>query len=224
MQYKNLNIIGTSHIAKQSINEIKDAFTKFKPDIVAVELDKARLYGLLHDVKPSRNLMNIRHFGLKGYLFALIGGIIQAKLGEIVGVKPGADMLTAVQEAGKSGARIALIDQNIEVTLKKFSDRFSWRERWNLFVDLISAPFSKEKVRIDLSKVPSSQLIKVLMEKLKDHYPNIYYTLVQERNEIMAKKLAHMLQTFPDQNILAIIGAGHELEILKLVKAENRKI
>ena len=218
MKHKNLTIIGTSHIAKQSVNEIKKAFDKLKPDIVAVELDKQRFYGLLHDAKPSRSILNIKRFGLKGYLFALIGGFIQDKLGKLVGVEPGSDMLTAVREAQKQNAKIALIDQNIEITMKKFSKRFSAKEKWRLFVDIVKAPFSKEKIKIDLSKVPSSQMINMLMGKLKDRYPNVYYTLVQERNEIMATNLAHILKNNPKDKVLAVIGAGHESVILELVK------
>jgi pheromone shutdown-related protein TraB len=222
MKYKNLIIIGTSHIAKQSVKDIEEAFEKHKPTIVGVELDKARLYGLLHDAKPSRSITNIRHFGVKGYLFALIGGFIQDKLGEIVGVKPGSDMLMAVQLAQKNQAKIALLDQDIQITLKKFSKRFSWKERWCLFVDIMCAPFSREKIKIDLSKVPSSELIKTLMEKMKYRYPNIYYTLVQERNEIMACKLAAIMKNHPEERILAVIGAGHELDILGLIKEKEK--
>ena len=40
-------VIGTSHIAKQSIKEIGESFVRIKPEIVAVELDRQRLHGLL---------------------------------------------------------------------------------------------------------------------------------------------------------------------------------
>ena len=37
-----IKIIGTSHISKQSVSEIKKAMIEFKPDIVAIELDAQR--------------------------------------------------------------------------------------------------------------------------------------------------------------------------------------
>jgi len=48
MKYKNLTIIGTSHIARQSLEEVKSAIEKIKPDIIAIELDRKRYYGLTH--------------------------------------------------------------------------------------------------------------------------------------------------------------------------------
>ena len=46
MKYKNLIIIGTSHIAKQSLKEVKKAIEEEKPDIIAIELDRKRLMAL----------------------------------------------------------------------------------------------------------------------------------------------------------------------------------
>ncbi len=46
MKYKNLIIIGTSHIAKQSLEEVKDVITNEKPDTVCIELDEKRFKAL----------------------------------------------------------------------------------------------------------------------------------------------------------------------------------
>ena len=51
MKYKNLTIIGTSHIAKQSLDEVKEEIETNKPDIVAIELDKNRLQALFQKKK-----------------------------------------------------------------------------------------------------------------------------------------------------------------------------
>ena len=44
MNYNNLIIIGTSHIAKQSLKEVNDMFENENPDIIALELDRKRIY------------------------------------------------------------------------------------------------------------------------------------------------------------------------------------
>ena len=59
MKYKNLTIIGTSHIAKQSLDEVKDAIEGEKPDIIALELDKQRLYALMQAKKEKIRFYNI---------------------------------------------------------------------------------------------------------------------------------------------------------------------
>ena len=69
MQQENLLIIGTSHIARQSIKEVSDAFRTFEPDILAVELDKARLASLLSEEKPKIRWKSIRTVGIKGFFF-----------------------------------------------------------------------------------------------------------------------------------------------------------
>lgn len=217
-KYKSLIILGTSHIARDSIREINSVFEKEKPDVVALELDEKRLYGLLKNEAQSNSISNIFRLGLKGYLFALIGGYIQKKLGSIVGIKPGSDMLSAFKLAQKNNVQVALIDRDIEITLKRFSKKFSWRERWNLFVDLFQGLFfKKQKVKLNLSTVPNEEFITKAILQLKKRYPNIYSVLIAERNKIMARNL-FLLTKKTDKKILAIVGAGHEKELVSLVK------
>ncbi len=227
MKYKNLRIIGTSHIAQQSLDEIERAFQQHKPDIVAVELDRKRLHALLSDERASPNLSAIGKVGLKGYLFAVIGGFLQRKLGNIVGVKPGSEMKLAVELAKKMSTKIALIDQDIEITLKKFSIRITWREKFRFVVDVFNSLLFKKKVlaelgigqdALDLSKVPGKELVKRLILQLKKRYPNVYDVLVDERNKIMANNISKLIHKFPDENILVVIGAGHEDEVFAMVK------
>jgi len=214
--YKNIIILGTSHIAQSSIKAVKEAFTD-KPNIVAVELDPARLHALLSNQPATPQLKNIAHFGVKGFLFAVVGYFVQQKLGSIVGVKPGSDMMAAVKEARKNQIPLALIDRPIQVTLKRLSKTITWKEKWNFFIDLVKSPFAK-KIKINLAEVPEEALVKDLMKQLKKRYPNLYNVLVAERNKYMAKKLYIISKKESDKKILAVLGAGHVEDIMKLVK------
>ncbi len=220
LKYKNLVIIGTSHIAETSLQEVEDIFRRQDPDIVAVELDRNRLHALLHDRKPSYSPALISQIGLKGYLFALIGGLIQQKLGSIVGIKPGSDMLRAVELARDNQKRIALIDRDVRVTLARLSKAIGWKERFNFLIDIFTAPFSK-KMRINLREVPEKQFIKKALRILKKRYPGLYKVLVQERNKIMALKLKTIMENYPEQKILVVVGAGHEQDLLGLIKKKR---
>ncbi len=117
MKFKNLTIIGTSHIAKQSIKEVQIVILKEEPDIVALELDKRRLTALLSEKKSKITIKDIKHVGLKGWIFSIIGAWVEKKLGDQVGVSPGSDMVAAFKAARKAKAKVALIDQDIEITL-----------------------------------------------------------------------------------------------------------
>jgi len=232
MRYKNLNIIGTSHIARQSIDNVKNTILKEKPDIIALELDKNRLYGIMHNQKRKISITDISRIGFKGFLFSWIGSIIQKKLGDYVGVAPGSEMKTAIRLAKKQKARIALIDQNIETTLKRFSKALTWKEKWNLLVDIFKGVVLRKNElkdlnieKFDLTKVPSQEVIRKLINKMRERYPNICRVLIDERNKIMARNLSYLMKEHPEKNILAIIGAGHEEEIIELIKKDfNHKI
>ncbi|NQU98382.1 TraB family protein [Candidatus Woesearchaeota archaeon] len=215
---KNLQIIGTSHISRDSINEINNSIESFKPDIIAVELDKRRYYSLLLEKQKNSSLPNIFKIGLSGYLFLIIGKFLQKKLGSIVGVEPGSDMKKAVELAKQNNISLELIDRDIEITLKRFSQKFSFKEKITLFKDLFSAPFSKKKMFIDISKVPKKELINKILNELKNRYPNIYSVLIEERNKYMAKKLFKISKENVDKKILCVIGAGHEEGLKKELK------
>lgn len=219
MKYKNIFFIGTSHIAKESVDAVKDFIAKQKPDVVAVELDASRLSALMSKKRSRPSLADIRRIGLNGFLFSLIGGWVERKLGEKVGVAPGSEMFSAIKLAQQSGAKVALIDQDISITLRRFSEVFTWREKWNLFVDILKGVFFRKSVlSFDISKVPSSQMISKLLKEVKVRYPNLYRVLIGERNEVMAQRLAKLSVDFPEKRILAVVGAGHESDLLLLVK------
>lgn len=221
--YKNLLIIGTSHIARQSVKEINERFSELNPDIVCVELDHKRLHGLLTDAKPDYSLSGIKRYGLQGYLFAVIAGLLQRKLGNVVGVRPGSDMLEAVNLARNNGKQLMLIDQDIEITLRRFSKEFTFKEKMRLLWDIIRSPFSKQKIKINLNEVPKEKLITEMMNQLKERYPSLYNVLIHERNVVMARNLVKILEKNPEKKILAVIGAGHEKEMLVLIKKEENK-
>ena len=218
----NLTIIGSSHIAKESVQAVKKFIEEEKPDIIAVELDKQRAIALMTNQKASTNFLTLFRVGLKGWLFALIGSFVSKKLGEIVGVEPGAEMKMALTLAKKQKATIAFIDQNIQITLKRFSETLSWKERWNFVVDILTAVFNKKKAMaelegFDIKSVPADELVERLVNKVKKRYPNIHNVLIEERNRIMARNLTKIIAQNPDKNILAVMGAGHVKDVKKLM-------
>ena len=230
MEYKNLIIIGTSHIAKQSVQEVKEAIEDNKPAIVAVELDPNRYYSLKSAKKTKIRLKDIFTLGIVGFAFALLGKWAQEKLGKLVGVMPGTEMLTALRAAQKNNATIRLIDQDIFITLKRLSKEITLKEKLRFFLDILkSIFFRKREMRrlgienLDLTKVPSKEVVKKLTKEFRKSYPNAYKVLVTERNHVMAKRLARIMEESLGKKIVAVVGAGHEEEIVALVKSYEKK-
>lgn len=224
----NIHFIGTSHIAKQSVSEIEDFIEKEKPSIVAVELDKQRLQALLEnrtDRISLRNISLIRRIGLTGFIFAYVASLVQKKLGDLVKSKAGKDMLSAVKAAKKHGAKVALVDQDVDVTLKNLSREMKLREKLRVVFDIIRGLFSKDMgakelgiKNIDLKKVPSDELVEKVINKTKGRYPSFHKVLVEDRNKHMIKKLFTLMINFPEQKILAVVGAGHKKDMRDLLE------
>lgn len=232
-----LKLIGTNHISKESVNEIKETFLEYMPDIIAVELDKGRLEGLLsEELNPNKKnkitFSAIRSVGVKGFIFLMIGKFVQQKMGRLVGMKPGSEMLFAVNLAKNNLLKLALIDRPITITIKRLFKKMTFKEKMRIIGDVLFAPFKKKQskkimektglktgsMKSMLSKVPNSEMIEKLMFALKDRYPTIYGVLVDERNHYMAKKLVILHKKNPDKKIMAVVGAGHEKAMIQLVK------
>ncbi len=221
---ENILFIGTSHIAKQSVEEITHAILNFKPDIIAVELDIQRAEALFKEQPASLSVRQIARIGLKGYLFAKFGQKIQQRLGKMVGVAPGSEMKKAIIEARKRKISLAFIDQPIHVTLRKLSQKITWGERVTFALDLVKGIFFPKKelkkwgwAKFDLRTVPEKKLILAMMEQFRTRYPALYSILVEERNVYMVQKIIHLLKENSGKKILVIVGAGHEKGMKELL-------
>lgn len=215
----NLIIIGTSHIAKESVAQVRKVIEDVKPAVVALELDSGRAHALLSKKEGKLRWCDIKKIGFKGFLFSIIGGYVERKLGERVGTVPGSEMKAAIFAARKIGAQVALVDQDISVTLKRFSQVLSWREKLRLVGELFYGVLGfGQKITFDLAKVPEKETIKKLTKEVKKKYPNVYRVLVAERNLFMAKKLIQICRQMPEATIVAVVGAGHEGDIKQLVE------
>ena len=232
MKYRNLRIIGTSHIAVQSINEIKRIIDESNPGVVAVELDKQRLYALMHPEarKKSVSMKDIKYIGITGFVFSLIASWAEKKLGKLVNTKPGDDMMAAAGMAHKKGIRLELIDQHVNITLKRLSEAITFREKlnfvWDIFMSVFFGKHEMKKLGLqsfDLRRVPSQNVIDIMMKKLRKRYPSLHHVLVKERNEYMAKRLVMLMKKSNDE-VVAVVGAGHAEEILKIVKSNINKL
>jgi pheromone shutdown protein TraB len=146
-----------------------------------------------------------------------LGQFVQQKLGKTVGIAPGSEMKTALELAQQEKIKIVFIDQPIKITLQNFSKELTWTEKGCFLLDLLKGIlFAKSQMKtygldqFDLTKVPQKELIQKMMEQLKQRYPNIYKTLVEDRNRYMVRKLVKLLRAYPEKNILVIVGAGHK--------------
>ena len=219
MKHGNLTIIGTSHIAEESVRNVSETILSEKPDIVAVELDHARLHAIFSSDKPRMSLAMLQVMGVTGFIFFLIGGFLQRRLGKLIGAVPGQEMKTAVEVAKQNRIRVALIDLPINITMRSIS-AIRASEKLKLARDLFLgvAGFEREKEQIDLTKIPPGSFVEIAMKKISKRYPGLYKALVSDRNEHMARVLSRIMKIEPQSRIVAVVGAGHEKEIMRILK------
>lgn len=223
LKINNLIVIGTSHIASQSVNEVREVIERIRPSIVALELDQGRLSALMSGKRRKMKWSDIMRVGWKGFLFNSIGAWIEKKLGESVSTKPGSEMKAAVKSAEQVNASIALIDQDIQITLKKISSRMTIKEKMRFMGEIMFGLLGRKEEIIDLTKVPEKKVIERLTAKMRKNYPSLYKTLVEERNEVMAKNLYKIMELEKERLIVAVVGAGHEKELIGLLKGMEKR-
>ena len=205
----NITLVGTSHISKKSVEQITKAVQDIKADTIALELDKQRLQSLLSKKRQKPPLKIIKQVGATGFLFLIIGQFIQEKMAKKVGVEPGVEMRHAYMLAASEQKKLLLIDQPIMLTMRNLKKKFVFKEKIKLFFDILTSPFQKSKLTIDLEDVPPNEVLTTLITELKDRYPGLHEALIKDRDEYMTKALKKYSQKYPEEKIVAVVGAGH---------------
>ena len=219
----NIILIGTAHISKDSVNEVKHAIKEHKPDIVAVELCKKRYDALTQKDKwentPITSLLKSNRAYL--VLAQTFLSSIQRKLGKEYGVEPGSEMIAAIKEAEKSKIEIALIDRDITVTLKRAWKKMGIREKFRLsweFMKALVGYDEEELEELDLEELMREDVISALMKEFGEIAPSVSNVLIHERDKYIAKKI---LNESKKGKIVAVVGAGHLKGIQNYLKKKT---
>jgi len=220
---KEIILVGTAHISKESIKLVEKTIEEEKPDLIGVELDRERLHQLLSGKKwQEMNLVEIVQTG-KTHLFLLnlLLSNIQRQIGAKIGVKPGAEMLAAVKIAHDDKIPLYLVDRDIKITLKRAFDAMSLKEKLKLGYSLIAGFFGKgEKITIEkIEELKREDIMNKLMKDLGKEMPSMKRVLVDERDAYISE----MIKNSPGKKIVVVVGAGHLKGIKEIIK-EKRKV
>lgn len=206
---ENVILVGTAHVSEKSIREVEEAIDRYRPDVVAVELDERRFMAL-QQPEAERKDIQVKEL-LKGnnlFVFMLqwLLAYVQRRIGVEAGVRPGAEMLAAVEAAKRRGMAVALIDRDIGITLNRVWSKMSLREKWRILSSLALAMLGFGKEQIDLEKITQEDVVEELLSELKHYAPSMATVLVDERNAYLAHNLLEIGKT---RRVVAVIGAGH---------------
>ncbi len=208
-------IVGTAHVSEKSVQEVVGKIEQLRPDIVAVELCLAR-YRAITGQEEEREI-KISELLSGGKLYLLLVqwflAYIQRKMGEEMGVKPGSEMLAAIEAAKKAGARVALVDRDISITIQRFWSAMSLLDKVRLVWSLLPAAFGRgEDEEIDIDSITQDDIVSQMISEFRKISPGAANVLVDERDAFLARNL-YLLSK--QGRVLAVVGAGHREGITK---------
>ena len=200
-------LIGTAHISRQSVEQVRSVIEHLRPDTVIVELDERRLKSLENSRSfQEMNIIRIVKEGQTAFVIAtLLLQIVQKRMSAATGVKPGAELLEAVHAGRLVGARVVVADRDIGVTLRRAWRLMRWRERAALLGALVESEPAGAPTEADVEKLRSRDALSQLLQEMAHYAPTVKRVLLDERDLYMV----HGIQSHAGSRTVAVVGAGH---------------
>ncbi|MDR1654990.1 MAG: TraB/GumN family protein [Treponema sp.] len=210
---RSVTLIGTAHVSRESIDEVKAHIRDEKPGMVCVELDGGRFKSM--DSKDDWERLNVSKAFREGKGFLLIANLVlagfQRRMGLGLGVKPGEEMLAACDAAKELGIPYRFCDREVQITLRRAWARCGFLSKCKLLASLISSAFSTEKLsETEIENLKQASELDGMMAELASYLPAVKETLIDERDRYLAARIWTAGQEAPaGEKLLAVVGAGH---------------
>lgn len=207
-------LVGTAHVSRRSVEEVETVIDRVRPDVVCVELDQTRHDALTKDsafrdldvfkvVREGRGLYLLAHLALASY---------QRRIGASLGVKPGAELLAAVQAARARQIPVELIDRDINITLKRtWKNLGLWKRSMLLSSLLVGWEGDDGKGEVvteeSLESLKESKALSEMLTELGRAVPQVKGPLIDERDRYLASKTVDAGRG--KGRVVAVVGAAH---------------
>jgi len=213
---KEIVLVGTAHVSVESVNLVETVIKEERPDCVCVELCRQRFESIRQ--KERWQNMDILKVIREKKAFLLLANLLlsamQKKIGEKIGVRPGEEMIKAMDTAEALGAEIWLADRDIQVTMSR-----AWRGTgvWNrlklIFQLIFSLGGADDIDEQDIEEMKKEDMLQSILSELGKSQPAIRKILIDERDQYLAAKIKEA----PGKKIVAVVGAGHVPGIRKYI-------
>jgi pheromone shutdown protein TraB len=125
-----VRVVGTAHVSAESVREVEETIDEERPDVVAVELDEGRHRQMKgeepDDLDAGDLLQGNTVFQFLAYWML---SYVQARMGDKFDIQPGAELMAAVETAEDLGIPVALVDRDIQETIRRFWKRMTFLEK-----------------------------------------------------------------------------------------------
>ena len=205
---KNIYLVGTAHVSKKSVEDVSDTIETVNPDAICVELCAARHKAIIQrDNWKKMNIFKIIKEKKALFLLAqLIMNSFYRRIGEQLGVQPGAEMVEGIKQAEKTGAELVLADRDIEITLKRVWRNLNFLNKLKMASHILASLFVGEKIDESLiEKIKEQDQFETILETFSQSFPEVKKRLIDERDIYLAQKIRNA----PGTTVVAVVGAGH---------------
>lgn len=205
-----IHLLGTAHVSAQSVQEAKDLIEAVRPEVVCVELCQGRADALAKEnafrdldvfkvIKDGKTLFLLSHLALSAY---------QRRMGAELGVRPGAEMIGAMEAAQAAGATVALVDRDVNTTLRRTWGNLSFWTKSRLLAELTFGGDEKGQVNAaEIERLKETKALSELLEEFSKALPEVKAPLIDERDRYMVSKIKEAC--VGHTNVVAVVGAAH---------------
>jgi pheromone shutdown-related protein TraB len=212
-QGKDITLVGTAHISRESADLVSQVIEETKPDTVCVELCQSR-YDSLTQKKKWENTDLLKVIKEKK-AFLLLSNLLlasfQRKIGQKLGIRPGEEILQAIRSAEAAGAAVHLADRDIRITLSRTWRLMGFWKKSKLLTEILSSVWEVEEITQEqIEEMKKKDVLDALLSEIGETLPEVRKILIDERDQYLSHKIRHA----PGNRIVAVVGAGHVPGIL----------
>lgn len=207
-QGKQILLIGTAHVSRHSAQLVEDTILEQNPDTVCVELCATRLASL-QDADRWRNMDIVKVIKQKKALMLFMNLLLasfQKKIADKFDIKPGQEMINAIESAKKTDALIVPADREIQITLSRVWRGMGFWEKTKLMMSIVFSFGESDGIQEeDIERMKQEDILQTLLADVKEAHPIIERALIDERDQYLAQSI----RSAPGDKIVAVVGAAH---------------
>jgi len=205
---KTILLIGTAHVSRESADLVASVIGEEKPDTVCVELCDSRYQAIRQKNKwQDTNIIKvIKEKKVFLLLSSLLLASFQKKIAKKLNIKPGGEMIKAIETGEAIGAKIYLADRDIRITLGRVWRVMGFWEKVKLLFQLVLSVWEIDEIsENDIEKMKEQDVLESLLSDVGKSMPVMKKILIDERD----RYIAHKIRSAPGEKIIAVVGAGH---------------
>ncbi len=207
---KQLILVGTAHVSKDSANLVREAIEFYEPDNICIELDSDRYKALENPQAYSETdlLKIIREKKAMQLLANTILSSYQKRMAKQMGSEVGLEMITAINLSKEKDLPLTLADRNVNVTFKRIWRSLTAMDKFKMLTFAIDSLLDGEDEEVSQEVIDAmleEDMLTASLSEIREAFPKIATILVDERDQHLANKI----KTAKGNKILAVVGGAH---------------